>query len=258
MVVWLGWADRNYDRWMIDVRWLQAVLDLPAEQFDVAAQFWAAATNTTRGEVHRDHDEFVHLLPPSGAMHLELQRIEGGASAHLDLLVDNIDAATKEAKRLGATLLSRPGHSVLTTPGGVPFCIVPYSGEAERAPLIDAELPHAVDQICLDIPHEHFEVDIDFWAALTGWEPNPARLPEFRSFAQPKELPLRVLLQQLGTDDEGVARAHIDVSSGDHVTVLTDRHESAGATVLERLEYWTALNGPAGMPYCLTSREPTT
>ena len=244
---------------MIDIRWLQAVLDLPADQFDVAAEFWASTTDTTRGEVHPDHDEFVHLLPASGAMHLELQRIDGAVpSAHLDLLVDDIDAATEEAERLGATVVSRPGHCVLATPGGVPFCIVPYSGEADRAPVIDAKLPHAVDQICLDIPHEHFEADIDFWAALTGWEPNPARLPEFRSFAQPKELPLRVLLQQLGTEDEGVARAHIDVSSGDHVAALTDRHESAGATVLERFEYWTALNGPAGMPYCLTARAPTT
>lgn len=242
----------------MDIRWLQAVIDLPAEQFDLAADFWVAATGSRRGDIHPDHDEYLHLIPPTGDMHIEVQRLDDGAArAHLDLLVDDLDVATNRAVELGATLISRPGHAVLQSPGGVPFCIVPYSGEAERAPVIDEEHPHAVDQICLDIPHEHFDTDIEFWAALTGWDTKPApALAEFRSFDQPKHLPLRLLLQQLGPDDTGGGRSHLDISSGDHVAHLTAEHEQAGAQVLERFEHWTAMTGPGGLPYCLTSREP--
>lgn len=236
---------------------MQAVIDLPDDQFDVGADFWVAATNSRRGDVHPDHDEYVHLIPQSGDMHLELQRIDTGpASAHLDLLVDDIAAATAEAVSHGAVVLSQPGHAVLETPGGVPFCIVPYSGEAERAPVIDSAHPHAVDQICLDIPHEHFDADTELWAAITGWEVNATALGEFRSFTQPKHLPLRILLQRLGADDAGGGRAHLDISSGAHVAHLTTEHEQAGSSVVEQFKHWTALRGPSGLPYCLTSREP--
>lgn len=85
---------------------------------------------------------------------------------------------------------------------------------------------------------------------------NPAVLPEFRSFAQPAHLPLRLLIQQLGEDDDGVARSHLDISCGDHVEALTSLHLDAGAAVLETHPRWTALTDPAGMPYCLTSRAP--
>lgn len=242
----------------MEIRWIQAVIDLPAAVFDDAAQFWVDVTGSTRGDIHPDHDEYVHLIPPTGDMHLELQRIDAGPPrVHLDLLVDDIGATTTRAVGIGATLISQPGHAVLETPGGVPFCIVPYTDEAERAPVIDTDHPHAVDQICLDIPHEHFEADINFWAQLTRWQPNPApALAEFRSFDQPKHLPLRVLLQQLGVDDTGGGRAHLDISSGDHVTHLTIAHERHGAAVRERFKHWTALTDPSGLPYCLTTREP--
>jgi len=241
----------------MEIRWLNAVIDIPGRDFDVAAAFWQDRAAVTPGDVHPEHTEFVHLLPESGDMHLELQRIDlGPARAHLDLLVDDIGAWTDRAAELGATVAARPGHAVLETPGGVPFCFVPAGDEATKAPLIDTDLPHAVDQICLDVPYEHFDADLDFWAALTGWDANPAQLPEFRSFAQPDHLPLRILVQRLGANDTGRGRAHLDVSCGEHVARLTEQHIAAGATVGEQREWWTALTDPAGMAYCLTSRPP--
>ena len=237
------------------IKWLNAVIDVPAVDFDAAKRFWPQITNTTLGPVHPDHDEFSHLLPESGSMHLELQRIDSGpARVHLDLLVDDIPAATARAVELGATLVSQPGHSVLTTPGGMLFCIVPSSDEAERAPVIDAALPHSVDQICLDVPHEHFDADVAFWSAISGWDVNPPGRPEYRSFAQPSTLPLRLLVQQLGADDDGGPRAHLDISAGDHVAEVTHRHRSVGSDVIEETTYWTVLHGPAGQTYCVTSR----
>ena len=102
------------------IQWLNAVLNIPAVSFDDAQGYWSTATATTLGEVNPDHDEFVHLLPQSGDMHLELQRIDDGpAAAHLDLVVDDIGAWTERAAALGATVVATPGHSVLQTPGGL-------------------------------------------------------------------------------------------------------------------------------------------
>lgn len=241
----------------MDIRWLQAVIDIPAPEFDRAADFWASVTNSTKGDVHPDHDEFMHLTPTSGDMHLELQRIEDGPpSVHLDLLVDDIAAATDEAIFAGATLIARPGHAVLKTPGGVPFCIVPFGGEAEKAPAIDPERPHAADQICIDVPHEHFEADVAFWSQLTGWAMDPASDPEYRSLAQPAHLPLHILLQQLGADDTGAPRSHLDISAGEHRSDLVDAHLVRGATIRDEQENWTALIAPGGLVYCLTDRPP--
>lgn len=242
----------------VSINWLQAVIDVPAERFELAAEFWTTITNSSRGEIDSSHDEYLHLVPPSGHMHLELQRTDANtAGAHMDLLVDDIDAVVEQACALGATLVTQSTHAVLQTPGGVPFCVVAHNGESERAPVIDSALPHAVDQICLDVPAEHFETDIAFWSQLTGWSVNPPRSPEFRSFDQPAHLPLRILIQRLGDDDTGGPRSHLDISCGDHVAQLTERHEAAGATATEHFKRWTLLADPVDMPYCLTARPPS-
>ena len=239
------------------IQWLNAVIDIPAPHFGVARDFWTTVTKSRTGDIHPDHDEFVHMLPQSGDMHLELQRIEEGpAGVHLDLVVDDIPALTKRAMELGANLVAQPGHAVLTTPGGVPFCIVPHGGETERAEVIDTERPHAIDQICLDVPHHHFETDVQFWAALTGWPVIPPQLDEYRSFAQPGALPLHILIQQLGPDDTGGPRSHLDISAGDNLVTITERHQQHGAKVIGQESHWTTLTDPAGMAYCLTSRQP--
>lgn len=242
----------------LNARWIQAVIDIPAQDFLLAASFWADITASELGPVHPDHPEFIHLRPADGDMHLELQRIENGRpSVHLDLLVDDIAAATELAIATGAELVANPGHAVLRTPGGVPFCLVPFSGESKRQSAVDPDLRHVVDQICLDVPHNSFDDDVEFWSKLTGWAVNPPVLPEFRSFAQPDQLPLRLLVQRLGLDDVGGARAHLDISSGENVAALTERHVAAGASLVEAHEFWTALSDPAGLLYCLTARQPS-
>jgi hypothetical protein len=237
------------------VRWLQAVIDTPAGHFAAASEFWRTVSASSLGPVHPDHDEFVHLIPAAGDMHLELQRTDDGPpGVHLDLLVDDITESTRRATDLGARLVSHPGHAVLETPGGVRFCLVPFGGESQRAPRIDHPVPHAIDQLCLDVPAEYFDRDIAFWSTFTGWEPNPQVLDEFCSFAQPRVLPIRLLLQRLGGSDS--ARSHLDLSCGDAVAAVIDRHRALGATVVEGHEHWTVMNDPTGMPYCLTRRQP--
>ncbi len=239
------------------VRWLQAVIDIPADRFAEGSEFWRTASASTFGDVHPDHDEFIHLDPPDGDMHLELQRIsDGPPGVHLDLLVDDIDGATDRATDLGARVVSHPGHSVLETPGGVRFCLVPFGGESSRAPVIEHPATHAVDQLCVDVPFESFGSDVAFWSAFTGWAPNPQVLGEFRSFAQPPHLPIRLLVQRLGAEDTIGARAHLDLSCGDRVATVAGWHETLGATVAQRRPHWTVMTDPSGMRYCLTSRQP--
>ena len=147
-------------------------------------------------------------------------------------------------------------HQVLTTPAGVVFCVVPWTDEQNRPEVIDAARPHAVDQICIDVPYHRIDDDIAFWADLTGWERNPRSHQEFQSFAQPAHLPLRLLLQRLGPDDVGGPRAHLDISAGGHVGDVVKDHVGAGAVVVDEREDWTALRDPADMLYCVTSRRP--
>ncbi len=243
---------------LMDIRWLNAVIDLPADSFERAGRFWAEVTNTTWGEIHPKHPEFVHLHPTSGAMHLELQRLDDGPpGVHLDLVVDDIPVATQEAVDAGATVVVQPGHSVLATPGGAAFCIVPFDGNAEAAPTIDAARPHAADQICLDVPGELFDAEVAFWSRLTGWTVNDPVSDEFRSFAQPASLPLRLLVQRLGPAKdtaEDAAHGHLDFSCGPLVDELAAKHVQAGAFEVERFDHWTVMTDPAGMAYCLTRR----
>ena len=240
----------------MDIGWFEAIIDVDAEQFDASATFWGQVTESTFGKIHPDHDEFMHLLPTSGDTYLEMQRIGSGPpAAHLDLLVPDIGAAIEEAVAAGAELIERPGHGVLQTPGGVRFCIVPFSTQSERAPLLGRGT-HAVDQICLDVGHEDFESDVLFWSTITGWEPNPPILDEFRSFSQTPGMPLRLLIQRLGHDDAGPPRAHLDIAAGSHVDDVVRSHIEAGAVVTEAKERWTALEDPSGMPYCVTARQP--
>ena len=235
-------------------RWLQAVIDIPAESFEEASEFWRTVSESSFGAVHPDHDEFVHLIPPAGDMHLELQRIDDGpAGVHLDVLVEDIAESARRAIDLGAQLVAQPGHAVMKTPGGVQFCLVPFGGESERAPTVEDPVPHAVDQICLDVPAKHFDQDVAFWSSFTGWEPNPQVLDEFRSFDQPR-LAIRLLVQRLGNG--GLAHSHLDLACGDGIAAVVKRHLALGATVVEAYQYWTVMNDPTGMTYCLTHRQP--
>lgn len=240
---------------------MNAVIDVPADVFDATLDFWTGVSGSRAGEVHPEHDEFTVLHPPVGDSVLEVQRIDDGpAGVHLDVFVADVDAAAREAIDLGATVIRHTGIAVLATPAGFVFCVVPHRGEGTVAPLIEAETrPHAIDQLCVDVPHDLFHADVRFWSALTGWTVNEQREPvmEFRSFAQPPELPLRLLIQQLGSDDNGGARSHLDISARGHVAELSQNHiDHHGAILGEAHEFWTALTDPAGLPYCVTSRRP--
>ncbi|MBL7493132.1 VOC family protein [Frankia sp. AgB1.9] len=214
--------------------WLTAFLDFPAADFERGVAFWRAVTATTLSPVRGDDGEFATLVPGDGDAFLRVQRLgDGPARVHLDV------------HRAGAEFQTR------TSPGGFVFCVVP-GGESVRPTPVEWPGGHAslVDQVCLDIPADRYDDECRFWAELIGWEPRSGVRPEFRYLDRPAGIPLRLLLQRLD-EPTGPVRAHLDLEATDRAAE-TRRHVELGSTVLARLDRWTALRDPVGLPYCIT------
>jgi len=113
-----------------------------------------------------------------------------------------------------------------------------------------------VYQVCLDIPAVLFDSETERWAGMTAGKVEVlGRRPEFAWLRIPGgPRPLDVLLQRLDRSD-GPVSAHVDVGTPDR-QAETQRHVALGATVLAQEEFWTVLADPAGLPYCITDRDP--
>lgn len=244
----------------LDVRWVSIFADVPAAHLATAQAFWTAATDTSAGLPAGDQDEFIPLEPRAGDRFLWLQRVSAGPGGwHPDLHVPDPSAAAAAAGALGAEQISATEELVvLATPAGQAFCLVREDGGQPRRrprPAVWDGRRSLADQLCLDIPAATFEADLDFWAALTGWPQGRTDVPEFARLNPPGRLPVQFLLQRLGPDDHGGARAHLDLSA-DNRTAEASRHEDLGAEVLRTAEGWTTLRDPAGLIYCVTARAP--
>jgi hypothetical protein len=244
----------------VTIGWVTAFIDRPAGSFDLALRFWLAATACSLSAPRGDHDQFATLVPPDGDAYLRVQRVDIGPGSHLDLHVDDVDAFVRHALGAGANV-GRPntGAVILRSPAGMACGVVTHHGDGRRpAPRKSAGgVLHLVDQLCIDIPAGRFARECEFWSALTGWELRGSSVrPEFMFLVRPPDMPLRLLLQGRG-DDEGPARAHLDIASDDVDRLVAD-HETLGATVVEMFDLWTAMTDPSGIPYCVTSRDPRT
>ncbi|MFJ3666338.1 VOC family protein [Streptomyces sp. NPDC090106] len=236
----------------MSIRWTYAFVDRPAELLDRAHAFWTAVTDT---RLSAPRGEFVTLVPAGADACVKVQGVEEGAGgAHLDLCVDDVPEFVRSALRLGAsTAAAHEGWTVLRSPAGQSFCVVPWQGEADRPPVVDGS---RLDQVCLDLPPSLFTAEVAFWSALlTNWDSLPGSLPEFHVLRPPAGLPVRVLLQRLG--EERPASAHLDLACAD-IAATRARHERLGAGFLSAGPHWTVLRDPAGGVYCLTGRDPET
>lgn len=238
----------------VQIRWLTGIVDLPTDTFDAGAAFWQQVTESQRSESRGD-GEFSTLIPPTGDAYMRLQRIAHGPRVHLDVHVDSIDDARQTAERVGATVDVNLGHVVMRSPTGFTFCFVSHQGESRRPEPVGLGAAHRLDQLCIDVPKPHFEREIRFWQALTGWTVQHSRLPEFAFLDQPSTLPLRLLFQQLGEDDREFASAHLDIACGRAVAEVMEIHQRFGAKYVSHGLRWTTMRDPVGLPYCLTQRD---
>jgi len=242
------------------ISWLAAFADVPEPLVPAALEFWAAVTASSPGEPAGDRDEYLPLAGPDEDPYLWLQRVRRPAPDggwHPDLMVDDLPAAVRRATGLGAEVTREvSGLVVLNTPAGQPFCLLGNQRERRRArPRRWPGGQHSLlDQVCLDIPAAAFDAECRFWAELTGW-PRRSSSPEFVNLVRPATVPLRLLLQRLGEDDGGPARAHADLACDD-VPAERARHQALGAEPVLIAEHWTTLRDPAGLLYCVTDRDP--
>jgi hypothetical protein len=245
------------------IRWLTVFIDLPADRFDREAHFWTAVTATTLSAPRGDHGEFATLQPATGTPIVKLQRVgDGQPRLHLDLHVEDVQAATERAAGLGAGVVREGDWAVLTSPAGFVHCLVGHLAGTDRpAPVaLDGGGVSLLDQLAIDIPADQFAAEVAYWTALTGWPAESVELhPEFTVLRRPDAMPFRLLLQRLGDDDQRpLATAHFDVAAGDDRVELAAAHQRLGATIVHTAPSWVTLTDPAGLPYCLTRRRPST
>lgn len=252
--------------------WITAFIDIPARDWDAARAFWTAVTGYGLSAPRGEHADFQTLLPPDADGYLRVQRLhDGGPRLHLDLHVADRRAAADAAVALGATEVAAPGHIVMASPGGMPFCFVAESGEAQPATPAGwassageaatstgaGGVVHRsiVDQVALDIPAEHWPAEVEFWSRLTGWGVASWQ-DEFAPLVRQPDRPLRLLPHRLG-EPTGPVRAHLDLASTDRRAEIA-RHVALGAVVEAERGEWTVLRAPDGRRYCVTDRDPDT
>jgi hypothetical protein len=255
------------DRWhgkvyAVDVRWTTGFLDSPTADVE---PFWLAVTGTSLSP-RRDGGVFATLVPGRGDAYLRAQVTGEPPRTHLDLHVAGVPQAAGEAVALGAQVIRDEGTLVvLRSPAGLEFCLVSWQGERECPPAVrwpagrwsggrwSGGQSSRLDQVCLDVPQAQFEWEASFWSSLTGWKRQPSDLPEFESLARPAGMPLRVLLQRIGSQGAGM---HPDFACDD-VPAEVARHVALGAQVVREVPGdWTTLRDPAGREYCVTARSP--
>lgn len=240
--------------------WISAFLDFPADSFDEAVGFWSGVTGYAESARRGDDAEFATLVPRDGDDYLRVQRLTGGGPRiHLDLhVLDPRDAADK-AVAWGADVVTDHsddhGYIVLASPAGLTFCFVTHAGSRTPSPVTWPEgSVSRADQVCLDLPDSVHDQERSFWSHLLDAPIHQStRRGEFTRL-DPAPSPLRVLVQRLD-EPEGPARAHLDLAVAQR-PVETARHVALGATVIREDTWWTVLQDPSGLTYCLTDRPP--
>jgi Glyoxalase-like domain len=238
--------------------WAHVFVDVPEELVAETVAFWSAVTGWPPGTPWAGHPEFVSLRPPDGRSYVHVQRIDGPARVHLDLLADDLDTDAVRLVELGAARHRRhEWWQVMESPGGLPFCLC---GDPDRPRPGPTRWPAGhrsrVAQLCLDVPDAAYDDELAFWAAATGWRHESGRRPEYDRLLPPEGSPLRLLVQRLGRDDPGTStRAHVDIGTDD-VAAEAARLESLGAKVRERIDHWVVFDDPAGLPFCVTPQPP--
>ena len=229
--------------------WIQVFLDVPAADLEPAVAFWSAVTGWAPSPRRGEDGQFLTLVPAAGSSYVKVQAVDGPAGLHLDLDSTDRAAAVARARDLGAThAWTYHDVEVMRSPGGFIFCQTLVDGD----PTLARDGATLLDQVCLDIPTEHWDAEVAFWAGLTGREPQVGSLPEFVRLVEDDRL--RLLLQRLDEAD-GPVRAHPDLASADRAAD-TERHVALGATVRDVHPFWTVLTAPGGQVYCLTDRDP--
>lgn len=239
--------------------WMHVFIDVPAERTDAALTFWSAATGWPADGTWDGHPEFRSFEPAEGSAYVHVQTIDGPARVHLDLLGD-LRTDVARLVELGAHARG-PGDErwyVLSSPAGLPFCVVDEGRPRARPSAATWPDGHRsrVVQLCVDVPADSYDTEVAFWRAATGWADEAVDAPEFTRLVHRASSPLQLLVQRLGRDDAADhARAHIDLGADD-IPAEVARLVQLGATVQSETEGITVLTDTVGLPLCVTGNRP--
>jgi predicted enzyme related to lactoylglutathione lyase len=241
--------------------WMHVFIDVPPAAAGAARAFWALALRWPLGPSWDGHPEFTTLVPPQGDPYVHIQEVgDEEPRVHVDVVVDDMGTARDALVGLGAqTGPHEHGWQVMSSPGGLPFCLCrnPSGGTRPPGTLHDRGHRSRLAQVCIDVPADRYDRELMFWESLTGWHTSHGGRSEFTDLVGPPEASLRILMQRLGGEDEGTAtRAHIDLGSDD-IDAEVQRLTELGATFVERFEGWAVMVDPAGMTFCVTGKPPT-
>jgi hypothetical protein len=244
---------------MTPARWVHVLVDVPASQAERAGTFWSDALGWPLGAPWPGLPAFRSFEPPGADAYVHLQVGDHGPRVHVDLEVDDLAAETVRLVELGARMGARREHwQVMTSPGGLPFCLL---NARPRSPVAPVRWPDGhrsrLVQVCIDSPPALQQAEVAFWRAATGWRWVPADEPPFAGkLYGPAGGAAQFLLQQLDPDDGATAtRAHIDLGTDDRqaeaerlVSIGAERRWSGGG--------WITLADPTGMLFCATGNPP--
>lgn len=237
--------------------WLHVVIDVPAPDLARAADFWGAVLGWPTGDPWRGHPELRSFVPPRGTPYVHLQEIDGPPRVHLDLETPDPAGTVRQAVELGAVhVADHDQWRTLTSPGGLPFCVIQASRHRPPEPLSwpDGHRSRMV-QACVDSPVAAHAREVAFWRALLPgrWVDSPA--PEFAGkWHDDAGSPLQLLFQRLEEPD-GPVRLHLDHGTDD-LAAEVRRIRELGADDIGPGRGWHALRDPLGLAFCVTGNSP--
>ncbi|HET7734448.1 MAG TPA: VOC family protein [Nocardioidaceae bacterium] len=236
--------------------WLHAVIDVPRDQYSVAADFWSTTLGWPLGPPWDGHPELQSFEPQVGTPYLHLQVIEGPSRVHVDVASDDPDATVAEAVGLGADCVAeRDRWRTLISPGGLPFCVVRSGRHETPQPVAwPGGQRSRMVQVCIDSPRTAHDREVQFWTDLLGghFDLSPAR--EFAGKWHHDGSPLQLLFQRLD-DEAGVVRAHLDHGTDDRAAEVR-RLLALGAEDVGPGRGWHVLRDPTGSAFCVTDNSP--
>lgn len=238
----------------IYIEWMYLFIDVPRDVSGPVWDFWVAALGGGISPTRGEFSEFATVWPETGDSMVKLQAV-GSAQpgTHLDLDVADPAAASAVAVELGATAVEvvHDGVYVMSSPGGYTFCLTQAGTDAATRQTGPAG-PLTVGHLCLDVPSDCFDAEVDFWNRLTGWELKRGGHDEFVGLVGDERMPFALLLQRLGSDDPRTSvTGHPDLDVRIDRPALVDSHRQLGAGVVGDRSGWTVMSDPAGLVYCV-------
>ena len=102
------------------------IIDCDTDDLGSAADFWGNALGMERRALPAEEGEkYVRLVDPTGAMHVEVQKVDHPSRVHLDIETDDVEAEVRRLEALGARRVRQvQTWWVMQAPTGQRFCVV--------------------------------------------------------------------------------------------------------------------------------------